>query len=238
MRAFFSPLIRFFKESPVLFRIWYHLYRRWNGVAIDFFGPTTALYLDGYPRSGNTFSIFLVQNIWPDLPLIHHFHAIAPIKIALGQQIPVIILIRDPAEAISSYYLKYLILSGKSSIEQKLDKLLLQRLVQDYLHYYKWIFEHRYQLNIVEFRQLVSKPELLMQAVNRLLPNTYKLPESTVLEQTNLIKNREFGSKDILGSSRPNEQKELVKSIIKDALNSIEKYGSCITVYNKILEVN
>ena len=37
---------------------------------------------------------------------MHHLHATAPIKIALKKKIPVFILVRDPKEAITSYYLK------------------------------------------------------------------------------------------------------------------------------------
>lgn len=97
---------RIVKQNIFLYRLWFYLYRKNRGVKISFFGADTSLYVDGYPRSGNTFLVHLIKNIFPGINMVHHFHAIAPIKIALSRNIPTYILARAPSEAISSNYLK------------------------------------------------------------------------------------------------------------------------------------
>lgn len=94
------------KQNVFLYKLWFYLYRKNRGIKISFFGPETSLYVDGYPRSGNTFLVHLIKNIFPDISMVHHFHAVAPIKVALAKEIPTYILVRDPAEAVTSNYLK------------------------------------------------------------------------------------------------------------------------------------
>ncbi len=94
------------KQNVFLYKLWFYLYRKNRGTKISFFSPETALYVDGYPRSGNTFLVHLIKNIFPDISMVHHFHAIAPIKIALARKLPVYILAREPAGAITSNYLR------------------------------------------------------------------------------------------------------------------------------------
>ena len=117
---------RLIKSNPFLFKLWFELYRKNRGVEISYFNHKTKFLLDGYPRSGNTFAASLVKYIYGKDVFVHHFHAIAPIKIALRKDIPVFILIRDPKEAITSYYLKMIISKKNSSYH--LQQNLPQRL--------------------------------------------------------------------------------------------------------------
>lgn len=109
------------KSSPFLFFLWYHLWRKNRGVKIEYFNKQTVLYLDGYQRSGNTYSLHLIKTIWPSIKFIHHFHAIAPIKIALKKNLPVFILLRDPLNSISSRYLKELSFQGKEFDSRQIE---------------------------------------------------------------------------------------------------------------------
>lgn len=77
------------RQYPTLYSLWFHLYRKNRGVKIGYFNDSTKLLLDGYPRSGNTFVTSLIKNIFGNDTFVHHFHAIAPIKIALRKNLPV-----------------------------------------------------------------------------------------------------------------------------------------------------
>ena len=61
----------------------------------------TRICIEGYPRSANTFAGRLFHLANP-VPIAHHTHLINNVKLALGYGIPVLILIRDPADAIAS----------------------------------------------------------------------------------------------------------------------------------------
>jgi hypothetical protein len=65
--------------------------------------PTTEIVIEGYPRSGNTFAVVafrLAQG--REIEIAHHLHAAAQIKRAARLDVPAIVLIREPSEAILS----------------------------------------------------------------------------------------------------------------------------------------
>src|SRR5215475_3743171 len=64
---------------------------------------TTEIVIEGYPRSGNTFAVVafrLAQG--REIEIAHHLHAAAQIKRATRLDVPAIVLIREPSEAILS----------------------------------------------------------------------------------------------------------------------------------------
>ena len=64
---------------------------------------TTEIVIEGYPRSGNTFAVVafrLAQG--REVEIAHHLHAAAQIKRAARLDVPAIVLIREPSEAILS----------------------------------------------------------------------------------------------------------------------------------------
>ncbi len=64
---------------------------------------TTEIVIEGYPRSGNTFAVVafrLAQD--RKIKMAHHLHAAAQIKRAARLDVPAIVLIREPSEAILS----------------------------------------------------------------------------------------------------------------------------------------
>lgn len=64
---------------------------------------TTEIVIEGYPRSGNTFAVEafrLAQG--RQIEIAHHLHAAAQIKRAARLDVPAVVLIREPSEAILS----------------------------------------------------------------------------------------------------------------------------------------
>jgi hypothetical protein len=64
---------------------------------------TTEIVIEGYPRSGNTFAVVafrLAQG--REIKMAHHLHAAAQIKRASRLDVPAILLIRKPSDAILS----------------------------------------------------------------------------------------------------------------------------------------
>src|SRR5215469_13619064 len=64
---------------------------------------TTEIVIEGYPRSGNTFAVVafrLAQG--REIEIAHHLHAATQIKRAARLDVPSVVLIREPSEAILS----------------------------------------------------------------------------------------------------------------------------------------
>ncbi len=64
---------------------------------------TTEIVIEGYPRSGNTFAVVAFRHAQGrEIEIAHHLHAAAQIKRAARIDVPAIVLVREPSEAILS----------------------------------------------------------------------------------------------------------------------------------------
>jgi hypothetical protein len=64
---------------------------------------TTEIVIEGYPRSGNTFAVVAFRQAQGrEIEIANHLHAAAQIKRAARLDVPAIVLIREPSEAILS----------------------------------------------------------------------------------------------------------------------------------------
>ncbi|QAA81294.1 hypothetical protein EI546_05930 [Aequorivita sp. H23M31] len=197
------------ESSPFLFYIWYHLVRKNRGLKIDYFSQKTKFSLDGYPRSGNTFATSLVKNIFGKDVFIHHFHAIAPIKVSLRKNIPAFILIREPEEAITSYYLKWYSFKRKP-IPKEINTKLLKKLTNQYVEYYKYVQQKKNKLEIIEFRDLVRNPKQFIADINnKVYQNELEIGSAQMEKAINSYR----GATETFGSSKPNPEKKDLKEL-------------------------
>lgn len=83
-------------------------------------GDDTDLVIEGFPRSGNSFAEAAVRWSQPRaLRLAHHCHAAAQVIEAARRGIPCIVLIRDPADAVTSLLLAQpAIFTPKSALKE------------------------------------------------------------------------------------------------------------------------
>lgn len=71
---------------------------RGHGVIVD---ANTAILIEGFPRSANSFSVAAFDYAQPGHPRIaHHLHAPAHVDEAMRLGVPAIVLIRDPDDAV------------------------------------------------------------------------------------------------------------------------------------------
>jgi len=231
--------IRKAKQNPVIYRLWYLLYRRNTGVRIQWFNAGTALYVDGYPRSGNTFAQFLIKNLWPAVEFVHHFHAIAPLKIALKRNIPTFVLFRYPAAAISSNYIKTFAMRGCSSpLQIQTDLRFLRELTKSYADYYQFVSENTDYLKLIDFEMLISDPDNVMLSINQEISEQLQLQRHAIIRRVNEIKDREFGARDPLGSSKPSPDKEHAKDTLIDAVGQFKEYDICLKLHESLKETS
>jgi hypothetical protein len=231
--------LRQVKRYPISFRMWYFLYRRNTGVTIPWFSARTALFVDGYPRSGNTFLRFLIGELWPSMEFVHHFHAIAPLKIAFNRHIPSFVPFRDPAQSISSNYLKAFALRGYTSARQiRMDTRFLRELSKSYADYYLLISKNTDHLSLIHFESLINDPAGVMVSINRKISEPLQLPRHSIIRSVNKVKDRNFGSRDRLGGSKPSPEKEHAKKSLISAVGRLEEFGRCLELYDSLIEIS
>src|SRR5689334_19049404 len=67
----------------------------------------TEIVIEGFPRSANTFAVVAFRLAQQrEIEIAHHLHAAAQIKHAINLKVPVIVLIREPSDAILSVAVK------------------------------------------------------------------------------------------------------------------------------------
>lgn len=89
-------------------------------------GSGDFFWVDGYPRSANTFAAECLQIAFPDRKICSHSHAPLPVIDACRQEKPGMLVIREPKKAVVSYviYTQYTLLNCLDKYIQFHEKLL------------------------------------------------------------------------------------------------------------------
>ncbi len=223
------------KSNPFLFWTWYQLYHKKWGKPKSWFSADTQLYFDGYPRSGNTFGVHLIRSLWPKMNIVDHFHAIAPLKVAIKRKVPAFILFRDPENAITSAYIKYHALRNKKFSMTEINTNLLKSMMDDYKLYYQWVLNNKADISLIDFKVLVKKPDEVMLRINEKLPQQYSLNKEDLIERVNHSIDKPFGSKDKLGASLPTKEKDEAKNQLKTYLTELPGFPDNVKIYERLI---
>jgi len=220
------------KENKYLFWLWFTVYRKNKGTKISYINKDTNIYIDGYPRSGNTFFIHLVKELFPFINSVHHLHAIAPLKIAMNKGIPIIILLREPQEAIASNYLKKYSLK-KSVLPENLNVSLINDLTKEYIDYYYFI-EKISGVNIFDFVSFINFPTKAMIEVAKIINS--EINTDTLDKQVKKAVQKFGGAPDPLGSSKPSQLKEYHKQKVKNYLETMDIFPEPMKIYHRLYQ--
>jgi len=120
----------------------------------------TRICIEGYPRSSNTFAgrMFHLAN---PVPVAHHTHSVNNIKLALGYEIPVLVLIRDPADAVASACIY-----GKQSVESELVR---------WLSFYEYVQRVTNRLVLANFDEVTCNFNAVIARVNQKYGTGFRL---------------------------------------------------------------
>jgi len=230
-----SKITRLFSDNPFFYKLYFHLVRKHKGMKPNYFTSDTELYFDAYPRSGNTYFLHLVRNIFPETKTVHHLHKIAPLKIAMRKKLILIILFRDPSECISSNYLKHFSMRDQE-LPEIIDMRLLKRMVEDYYYYYKFVLKRNKNFHIINFSSFIKNPSNVIYEVSKIIGSTLYIEE---IERKVDIYSKTYSSATTkYGSSKPSKIKEEKKAIIKTSLEKISKFKECKQIYMRLLEIS
>jgi hypothetical protein len=122
----------------------------------------THLCIEGYPRSANSFfvALFLLANPEEQGHIAHHTHSIANIAQAVHYQIPTIVLIRDPVDAIVSGHMH-----GPDLLDYR---------VRYYIEFYEWVRLKQEQIVLADFGVATDDFNEVIDQVNRKYDVSFK----------------------------------------------------------------
>lgn len=197
--------------------------------------PETRLVVEGFPRSANTFLVQALQ-IASDEPIAvaHHLHD--PIQIDRGMQrnIPVVIIVRDPLDAFTSFRLKF----------PTLKVAIMHRM---YMSFYRHALERADALHLVRYEDVIGRPEQVIAQIRRWLglagEMAITLDQEAVFAAIDEAKRQREGdeageARDFATSlARPTAQKEALKHTVRSeiARRHAAQVASAQDLYRQLL---
>jgi len=190
-------------DGMVRARLYSHLRRRYP-LTID---ANTEIVIEGFPRSANTYAYvaFWIAN-GKDIPVAHHNHAGISVRIGVQRGIPVIVVVRDPLDAVASWL-------------QYRPELSARTTLRAYIRFYEIVARKLDSVVVAPFETVVSDFASVIEAVNRRFGTSY-LPYVPSPENEARIRH-EVEWWDYVGSghteirehtvSRPSTERDLLK---------------------------
>jgi hypothetical protein len=118
-------------------------------------GPHTEIVIEGFPCSANTFAVEAFRLAQPrPARIAHHLHVSAQFIRAVRRDIPVLLLIREPEEAILSLVVRERFLS-------------LRQATGEYVRYYQRALPLRDRLVVATFQEVTRNFGAVIREVNR-----------------------------------------------------------------------
>lgn len=121
----------------------------------------TKICIEGYPRSANSYSVrmFKLANNIPPVQICHHSHSIHIVKKAVKFRIPVLVVIRNPIDAITSLCIARKGIKGVSNQNITIH-------IFEYLDFYSWISKHLDKVVLCSFEDVISNFNLVIAKLN------------------------------------------------------------------------
>lgn len=158
-----STIRRFVDRFPSLLMAMYRFRYRNSGFRRRILGPGTAVLIEGFPRSGNSFANRAFQFANPDLAesIATHMHLSAHVVEAARTQTPSIVPIRHPAECVPSLYAL-----RRSVAPSERDPKNLDTWLRDYIAFAERVSRVSGDVVVVPFELITNDYGLVIDWIN------------------------------------------------------------------------
>lgn len=195
--------------------------------------PKSKLVIEGYPRSANTFSVDMINVICEaagrKVPSIgHHTHSALNLRLGALQNIPLVVLIRDPAAAILSFK----IFSGRPVT------FCLNR----YVRFYSRVLKLNKPFILGEFEETVNDFNAVLTRLNAVLDDPLPLSDDLARDtlraqnQERVRAAKHHGDKATERVGAPTEEREALKQGYRaEVEEALAKNPEPMRLYNEVL---
>ncbi|WP_297092256.1 hypothetical protein [uncultured Draconibacterium sp.] len=191
----------------------------------------TDIVTEGFPRSANSFFVnalrvtFRIKNR-PIIKIAHHNHSVAQIKVGLKYNIPIVILIRKPSDAIASFIL----MQNHSNIKN---------LIKDYISFYSYVSKVKKKVLIITFSEIINNYPGAIKKINikygldfpQIMDGNIK---KLTFQEIKKRDNKNLGKDNTEKHGIPSDKKEMLKKEIIKEIESIPIYYKAEQLYNSL----
>lgn len=175
------------------------------------------IVIEGYPRSANTFAQVAFQMAQDERRKIaHHVHGPAQVTLGLKWQIPTLVIIRNPLDAIASLLVRYPFLNPSYAF-------------RNYYLFYRSMEHHLSEIVFATFEEVVTQYDHTIDHVNRKFGMNFGLFDHTrenvdkcyaLIDQLDMKENGGTTAHD-RSVARPSTEREQARKAVLDYLRAI-----------------
>jgi len=180
------------------------------------------LCVEGFQRSGNSFFVMLFRRKNKDVNLAHHMHSAVQVIKAIELQVPVIVLIRKPEDAVAS------LITWD-------DTLTIGVALYAYRSFYNKLRDYKSQVVIAPFSEVVSNVGEVIRKVNRRYSTDFIPMDFTEEQLTKIRTNVANRQKNQLASPIPNQEKAQLNAVHKERIMKHRSYQATLKVHDSFL---
>jgi len=185
----------------------------------------SALCIEGFQRSGNSYLVNFFTMVNPTIEVASHCHAAMQIHQALALQIPVVLLIRNPLDAVAS-------------LRTWNSKLSIGVALQCYLNFYYSVLPVQQQCLLVHFKTLICEGvDPVILNINHRFKTNFKLTNFGEVKTRTLIKEGEIEHDDLQTSPYPNLLKAHQNKMNREKVKKHPIYRKAILLYNRFEKI-
>ncbi len=186
-------------------------------------------WIEGFPRSANTFTLHVMRLAFPGRRIVSHIHAPFLCLDALGTGKPGVLLVRDPLPAI----LSYCVMTGHH----------LATAIDYYDRFYSLVVPHASRLFIADFTLASTNPGLMIPAFcafHGIAPPSLPadVARQAAIDLEKAVRNDD-GDVNIKSVPRPEPRRAARVLQLRNRLNSSRsltgRLGRCTGLYQEIL---
>lgn len=182
----------------------------------------TDICVEGFQRSGNGYFLLCFKVANKGLKIAHHLHSNAQVKIAINKNIPTVVLIRQPADAIAS------LLTMDESLSVGLS-------IQGYIDFYQPLLKLKRNNKLVSilFDDLINNYNEQLEKVNGQFGTAFNLSTLTKQQLQDRMDKRNKGKNDDKATPFPNAFKKQRNLINKNSVISHSYYKKAESLYQE-----
>lgn len=197
----------FLASYPELFFPLITLKSQSKKLAVD---KNTELVIEGFPRSANSFAVGAFQSAQSrPIAIATHLHAPAQILLAARRDIPTLVLIRKPVDAVIS--MKALDLE-LSDIRPPLNQSM-QQLIRSYIRFYTTIMPYKNHYTVGFFGEVTSNFSTVIEKLNKRFNTNFLAFENTGKKVHKILHDRGM-------HAGPSNKRQDIKVFLKEELES------------------
>lgn len=152
MKTIKNKIKHFLGRYPFLFSIFYRL----QGKNLKLlFCNSTEIVIEGFPRSANTWAVVFFEYFQKrGVNIAHHLHVESQLISAVKNNVPAILLIREPELCIKSLLVRENLASVNSSLRR-------------YIRFYGTLLPYKDKMVVAEFRRVTSDMSSVIDSCNK-----------------------------------------------------------------------